>query len=105
MRYCLFSGVKLAKNLDPDKHVYSDCGIGFDSRSKSSLPGYNVGKKSIFSEFDMSSSVDIDSKKKDMLILGIGPTQGFLSSNKKFYSRLHYNGTNSFLFVNPIKMY
>ena len=53
----------------------------------------------------MSSSVEIDSKKKDMLILGIGPTQGFLSSNKKFYSRLHYNGNNSFLFVNPIKMY
>ena len=53
----------------------------------------------------MSSSVEIDSKKKDMLILGIGPTQGFLSSNRNFCLRLHYNGSNSFLFVNAIKMH
>ena len=27
---CLFRGVKIAKNPDPDKHVYSSYGIGFD---------------------------------------------------------------------------
>ena len=63
----------------------------------------------------MSSSVHIDKKNKDTLILGKGPTQGlddttltadakysinFLRSNKKFCLSLHYNGSNSFLFVN-----
>ena len=28
---CLFEGVKLAKNADPDKHVCSGYGIGFDT--------------------------------------------------------------------------
>ena len=31
---CLFGSVKLIKNADPDKHKYSGCSIGFDSRSK-----------------------------------------------------------------------
>ena len=62
----------------------------------------------------MSSSLDIDNKKKDILILGIGPTQGlddtrlsaeaqysinFSRSNRKFCLSLHYNGRNSFLLL------
>ena len=52
--------------------------------------------------------------KKDILVLGKGPTQGlehtraaekfysinFTKENTKFCSSLHYNGTNSYLFVN-----
>ena len=30
----LFGGVKLAKNADPVKYVYTGYGIGFDSRSE-----------------------------------------------------------------------
>ena len=63
----------------------------------------------------MSSSVHIDNKKKDILLLGEGPTQGldgttltaerkysinFTENNQKFCLSLHYNGTNSYLFVN-----
>ena len=62
----------------------------------------------------MSSSIHIDNKKKDILILGRGPTQGlestltaekmysinFVEKNKKFYLSLHYNGANSYLFAN-----
>ena len=48
LRDCLFVGVKLAKNADPDKHVYSGHVIGFDFRSEFSLPDYNIGKKSLF---------------------------------------------------------
>ena len=66
----------------------------------------------------MSSSVHLDNKGKDILILGKGPTRGLdettltaeaqysinLSrSNRKFCLNLHYNGSNSFLFVNPTK--
>ena len=67
----------------------------------------------------MSSSVHIDNKKKDILVLGIGPTQGlehiltaekmysinFTVANKKFCLSLHYNGANSYLFVNGIEIY
>ena len=63
----------------------------------------------------MSSSVHIDNKKKGLLILGEGPTQGldrttstaekkysfnFTRSRKIFCLSLHYNGANSYLFVN-----
>ena len=63
----------------------------------------------------MSSSVHVDDKKKDILILDEGPTQGlddttltaekkypinFTVSQTKFCLNLHYNGANSYLFVN-----
>ena len=61
----------------------------------------------------MSSSPHIDNKKKDILIIAKGPTQGlehtltaeklysinFTTENTKFCLRLHYNGANSYLFV------
>ena len=74
--YCFIVGVKLAKNTDPDKYVYTGYGTGFDSSSKVSLPDDSVGKNVIIFGVDMSSSVHIDNKKKDFLILGKGPQQG-----------------------------
>ena len=68
----------------------------------------------------MNSSVHVDNKGKDILILGEGPTQGlddtkltaeakypinFTQSGKRFVLSLHYNGSNSFLFVNATKVY
>ena len=34
LKDCLFGGVKLAKNAEWDKYVYSGYGIGFDSGSE-----------------------------------------------------------------------
>ena len=62
----------------------------------------------------MTSSTKIDNRKKDILILGKGPTQGlehtpsaekmfsinFTEHNKKFCLSLHYKGANNYLFVN-----
>ena len=62
----------------------------------------------------MSTSIHIDNKKKDILVFGRGPTQGlestltaekmysvnFKITIKKFCLSLHYNGRNSYLFVN-----
>ena len=62
----------------------------------------------------MSSSSHIDNKKKEILILGKDPAQGlehtltaeklysinFTKENTKFCLSLHYNGANSYLFVN-----
>ena len=67
----------------------------------------------------MSSSIHIDNKGKDILILGVGPTQGlehtltpqkmysinFTVTKKKFCLSLHYNGSNSYLFVNGTEIY
>ena len=67
----------------------------------------------------MSFSAHIDNKKKDILVLGIGPTQGlehtltaermysinFTVTKKKFCLSLHYNGANSYLSVNDIEIY
>ena len=41
---CLFGSVKLTKNTDPEKYVYTGNGIGFDLRSEFSLPDGSVGK-------------------------------------------------------------
>ena len=57
--------------------------------------------------------------KKDILVLGIGPTQGlehiltaekmysvnFTVTKKIFCLSLHYNGANSYLFVNGTEIY
>ena len=62
----------------------------------------------------MSFSTHIDNKKNDILVLGIGPTQGlehiltaekmylinFTMTKTKFCLSLHYNGANIYLFVN-----
>ena len=68
----------------------------------------------------MSSSVDSGNKNKDILVLGEEPTQGlddttltaeakhpinFTESGKRLVLSLHYNGSNSFLFVNATKIY
>ena len=61
----------------------------------------------------MSFSADIDNKKKEILVLGKGPTEGleytltaekmysinFTVTIRKFCFSLHYNGANSYLFV------
>ena len=65
LKECLFRGVKLTKNVYPDKYVYIGYGIGFNFGSEFSLPDGNLGKNVIIFRADMSSSVHIDNKQKD----------------------------------------
>ena len=109
----LFGSVKLTKNADIDQYGYSGYGIGFD-RETSFSNGNEIGKNIIIFGVDMSSSAKTDNRKKDILILGKGLTQGlehtlsaekmysinFTKKNTKFCLSLHYNGVNSHLFVN-----
>ena len=67
----------------------------------------------------MSSSAHIDNKKKDTLVLGNGLSEGlehiltaekmysinFTLTKNKFCLSLHYNGVNSYLFVNGTEIY
>ena len=76
LKNCLFGAVTLTKNTDIDKYGYSGYGIGFDRRSSFSFPGGGFGQNVLIFGVDMSSSSHIDKKKKDILVLGKGPTQG-----------------------------
>ena len=67
---CLFGSVELTKNADPGKYKYSGCGIGFDSRSEFSFTDGSMGENVIVFGADISSSVHIDNKNKDILIIG-----------------------------------
>ena len=66
---------------------------------------------------DISSSVHVDNKGKDILALGKGSTQGlgehsltvekmysisFSATKRRSCLSLHYNGANSYLFVNGV---
>ena len=119
LKNCLFGSVKLTKNAKY-KYKYSRYDIGFDSRSEFLFTEESKGKNAIIFGAAMRLSVHIDSKEKDILILGEEPTQGlddttvtaeaiypidFTQRNKRLVLSLHYNGSNSFYFVNATKIY
>ena len=119
LKNCLFGAVTLTKNADIEKYGYSGYGIGFDRRSSFSFPSGGFGQNVLIFGADMSSSIHIDNKKKDILVLGRGPTQGlestltaekmysinFRATEKRFCLSLHYNGANSYLFLNGTEIY
>ena len=76
LKHCLLAAVTLTKNTDIEKYGYSGYGIGFDRRSSFSFPAGEFGQNVLIFSVDMSSSAHIDIKKKDILVLGKGPTQG-----------------------------
>ena len=116
---CLFGFVKLTENADLDKHKYSDYSTEFNSRSEFLFINGSYGKNVIFLA-DISLVMLADSKGEDILIFGKGPTQGLddttltakakypidlRQSGRRFVLSLHYDGSNSFLFVNASKVY
>ena len=93
--------------------------LDFIEKESFSFSGGGYGQNVLIFGADMSSSAHIDNKKKDILVLGKGPIQGlehtltaekmysinFTEKNKKFCLSLHYNGANSYLFVNGTDFY
>ena len=117
---CLLGSVKVTKNADPDKYKQSSYGIGFDSRSECLFIDGTIRKNVIIFGSDMSSYVHIDNKNKDILLLVESSTQrlddtaltaeaiypiSFTQPKKRSVLSLHYNGNNSFLFVNATNIY
>ena len=103
-----------------NKYKYSGYGIGFDRRGSFSFPGGGFGQNVIIFGVDMNSSIHVDNKGKDILILGVGPTQGlskhsltaekmysinFTVTNVQFCLSLNYNGADSYLFVDGTEIY
>ena len=103
MKNCIFGAITLTTNDDIEKYNYSGYGIGFNRISSGGF-GQNV----LIFGADMSTSTHVDNKKKDILVIGRGPTQGlentltagkmysinFTVKKKNFCLSLHYNGAN-----------
>ena len=96
-----------------DVYKFSGCGIGFDRKGFFSIVD-EASRNVIIVGVDISSSLHIDNKKKYILILCKGSTQGLQHTSTaeklysinvfkhktKFYLSFHYNGGKSYLFVN-----
>ena len=107
LKSCLFGAVTLTRNADIDNDGYSGYGTGFDRTGSFSFPSGGFGPNVLIFGVDMSFSSHIHNKRKDILVLGIGPTQGlehmaekmysnnFTVTKKKFCFSLNYNGANS----------
>ena len=115
----MLGAVKVTKNADVNKYKYFGYGIEFDRKGAFSGPTGSFGNNAVIFGVGMSSSVHIDNKKADILILGKGPTQGlgehsltaekmysinFSAIGRRFCLSLHCNGTNSYFFVNDVEI-
>ena len=119
LQNCLLGTVEVTRNTDANKCKYFGYGIGFDGKGDFSYPTGSFGNNAMIFGADMSSSVHIDNKKKDLLILGKGQTQrlgqhsltaekmysiNFSATKRRFCLSLRNNGTNSYLFVNDVEI-
>ena len=115
---CLFGAVTLTKYVNIDRYGYCGYGIGFDRKGSFSFSGGRYGQNVLIFGVDMSFSVHIDNKKRN-ISLRVGPAQelertltaekmysiNFIERNKKVCLTLHYKGGNSYLFVNGTEIY
>ena len=70
---------------------------GFNLCLKFSLPGGSVGKNVFNFGVDMSPSAYVNNKKKDVLILGKGPTQELNYTTLTAETRYSFNVSRSFI--------
>ena len=116
---CLFGAVSLTTHVDIDQYKYSGYGIAFDKKEEFSF-GNGFGRNCIISGANVSSSVHANNKTKNILVVGKDFVQGldnatiyaeklysinFTKTITKFCLSLHYNGANSYLFVNGTEIY
>ena len=112
----VFGGVKITKNAtDTSKHTYEGYGICFDEGGMFSMGNTNDGRNVLLFGVHESSLVHKNNKANNIFIMGDGFVQGindtklyteklysqnFTAVNKKFVLSLHYNGDDSYLFIN-----
>ena len=112
----LFGGVKITRNsTDTSKHEYEGYGICFDEGGTFSKGGINNGRNVLIFGVHENSLTHATIKANniyimsDFIVKGINDitlyvekiySQNFTAPNRKFVLSLHYNGDNSYLFVN-----
>ena len=116
----LFGAVEVGMCLDVDKSCHSGYDIGFDSRGSFTHPSGGYGRNVIIFGADLNSSTHANNKTRNVLVFGKDFIQGiegttiyaekmystnFNVDNKRFCLSLHYNGDESYLFVNGKEIY
>ena len=112
----LFGGVKITKDAtDTSKHKYEGYGICFDEGGMFSMGNINNVRNVLIFGVHESSLVHKNNKENNIFIIGDGFVQGINNTtlyaeklysqnstavDKKFVLILHYNGDDSYLFVN-----
>ena len=111
---CLFGAIKITKNSDLDKYKYSVYGLAFNSKGVFSHPTGSFGNNAVIFGVDASGSIHASNRANSILVLGKSLTQinnttihaekmysiNFSATKKRFSLSLHYNGDNSYIFVN-----
>ena len=118
----LFGAMQITKNADNSKSNYKGYGIRFDERSEfghtiteGGFAHITDARSVLIFGADMSFSVHAINRANNVYVMGTGLTQGihdttlyaeknfyrnFTDPGKKFMLSLHYNGDDSYLFVN-----
>ena len=111
----MFGAVKIAKNANTSRYKYEGYGICFDGESSFSFGNRIDAKNVIIVGVNTSNSSHSTTKTQNIYVLGKDFVQGinnttiygekiyntnFTEQSKKFVLSLHYNGDNSYLFVN-----
>ena len=111
----LFRAVKATKNVNTSHYKYEGYGIAFDGESSFSFGNRIDAKNVIIFGVNTSNSSHSTNKTQNIYALGKYFVQGinnttiyaekiykanFTEQSKKFVLSLHYNGDNSYLFVN-----
>ena len=118
----LFGAIEITKNANNSKYKYKGYGICFDEsesfshvRKEGNFNHTTLGRNVIFFGADMSFSKHGNNKANNIYVMGkdyiqkINDTticsekmfyRNFTDPGKKFILSLHYNGDNSYLFVN-----
>ena len=122
MQNALFGAMQITKSADTSKYDYKGYGICFDERSQF---GHTIteggrahttnGRNILIFRADMSFTVHKTNRENHKYVMGDEFTQGihdttlyveknywrsFTDPGEKFVLSLHYNGDNSYLFVN-----
>ena len=118
----LFGASQITKNADTSKYDYKGYGICFDEGgtfshkiTEDGRAHTTMGRNAIIFGVDMSSSIHATNRANNIYVMGEGLIQSihdttlyaeknywrnFTDPGKKYIISLHYNGNDSYLFVN-----
>ena len=111
----LFGAMQITKNADTSEYIYKGYGICFDEGGLFSIGNINNGRNVIIVRVHGNSVIHSNNKANNIFIMGDGFAQGvndttlyaekmysrnFTQPSTKFVLSLHYNGDDSYLFVN-----
>ena len=106
---------KITKNADTSKYKYKGYDICFDEGGLFSIANINNGRKVLIFGVHEDSVIPANKKANNIFVMGDAFAQGindttlyaekmysqnFTQRSKKFILSLHYNGNDSYLFVN-----